>query len=232
MHGMYSSQIPLIVSPPAKQNVSFGRKHFIVGYPHANNSATTDKQEEQLNNQLVPRPKITSKIENSSYLIDNNRVAQPFFTSIHNIPSILATLISQAKKSILIAAFALTDPIIVQQLKKAHKTGIKVEVITDVANMKERYSKIQILIDAQIPVYCYSSELNSNPDQKGSRYARMHHKFSIIDNIVVNGSSNLTKSGQKDNIENILIIRDQDTVKDFTAEFEYLKTMCTCNMLK
>ena len=214
MHGIYASLHP-----------NFGKKHFIVGYDHKNEIATPQPQprKQKYTHQLCDKT-----IKDSSYLLDNECMLQPFFSTIHNLHSIITTVLKQAQKSICIAAFALTDNVIAEQLKTAHTAGIKIEVITDGQNMKEKYSKINNLVNAHIPVYCYHALTNPNAHQKSARDGLMHHKFIIVDDmILITGSANLTKAGQKGNIENIFVVRDPDSIQKYSAEFEYLKLYCT-----
>ena len=211
-----SARIPLSMSSvnqrhPLNTHANFGKKHFIVGYKH------TIPEEDS-------KRGIKRKRNENNDLINQERSTQAFFTSKDQIRSIVTTHIKEAQSSILIACFSLTDFEIADLLKKAHNKGIIVKVITDFTNMTEKYSKIKSLVEVKIPVYYYTSELNQNPSQKGSRYARMHHKFLIIDKkFGINGSMNLTKTGQKDNIENIVILREPDTVSDFIEEFERIR---------
>jgi len=198
---------------------SFGKTHFITGYqffPH-NKDNNADSAPKKIMQQSVA----------SITCLDPERITQSFFTTMHDVRLILKELLDNAKSSILIAAFALTDNEIAKKLHKAHLSGIKVEIITDLTNMNERYSKTKLLVEKEIPIYYYNARLNTNPRQKNSPYARMHHKFLVIDNqIGVNGSTNLTKSGQKDNIENIMVFRDRTTVQEYIEEFERLKKTC------
>jgi phosphatidylserine/phosphatidylglycerophosphate/cardiolipin synthase-like enzyme len=203
-------------------HAAFGKTHFIVGYrqPQKNARVAVRHDGKKYGAQKV-------KTKTASSLLDCERMVQPFFTSTHCVRSVLAELIDQAETSILIAAFTLTDPDIMQRLQKAHTSGIVVEIITDQANMHERYSKTKNLAQMNIPVYYYKAELNPNPQQKNSRFARMHHKFLIIDKkIGVTGSTNYTKTGQKDSIENIMVFRDKNAVDDYVQEFEHLKKLC------
>lgn len=202
---------------------NFGSTHFIIGYKEPDQHQ--DKTKETLS-PLLPSKK-RNPVSNTIELLDESRQTQAFFTSIHDVRSIISTIIAKATKCIRIAAFALTDPDIANQLKALHDSGVKIEIITDFANMNEQYSKIKPLVQHDIPVWYYSAALNTNPKQKNSRYARMHHKITVCDdNIVITGSANLTKSGQKDNIENIIVIRDKETVDHYIEEFEHLKKHC------
>jgi cardiolipin hydrolase len=211
----------------------FGKTHFIVGYEQAKrqlaflvNNQLDSTTPTAATKQPVRKRGRKSKYD-SSHLIDESCIVQPFFTQSHDVRSIIACLIGQAEKCIIVAAFTLTDKKITDLLVQAHKAGIKVEIVTDYGNINEAHSKINLLIECGIPVFYYKAALNPNPRQKNSRYARMHHKFVVIDDKVgFTGSTNLTKSGQRDNIENIVLIRDKQALQGFKKEFESLKQCC------
>ena len=85
---------------------------------------------------------------------------------------------------------------------------------------------MNLLISAHVPVWYYKPTLNPNYKRKGLSDPLMHHKLIIGDDFVITGSANFTKAGQKDNIENIHVIRDRETVDENHAEFERLKKYC------
>jgi phosphatidylserine/phosphatidylglycerophosphate/cardiolipin synthase-like enzyme len=189
---------------------TFGTTHFIMGY-HENHKNNVPKKE---NKKLTSRKKQNSVCE----LIDCNRVSQPFFTTKHNLSPILLEVMGNAKKCLYIAAFSLTDPRIVDCIIDAYNKGIDVWVLTDANNMKQSHSKIDFLVSKNVPVWYYK------PKKNGLFDPCMHHKFMIVDNeMVITGSANLTKAGQRINAENINILRDQATIKDYLEERERLK---------
>ena len=187
---------------------NFGTTHFIVGY-HENNVVKKEHKKP------ISRKKQKSSAHN---LIDCNRISQAFFTTAHDFSPIFLELISQAEKCLYIATFSLTDDRIVDGIIKAYDKGIDIWVLTDANNMNQEYSKIKFLIKKNVPVWYYKCKKN------GLIEPCMHHKFIIVDNeVVVTGSANLTKAGQKTNAENITILRDQTTIKEYLAEIERLK---------
>jgi phosphatidylserine/phosphatidylglycerophosphate/cardiolipin synthase-like enzyme len=160
-------------------------------------------------------------------LVDKNRITQSFFTSIHDLSDIILNQLSGAKKSLYIAAFNLTDNRIADLLIEKQKLGVDVCVITDASNMKHTYSKIHKLIDNKVPVWRYSPALNPNYIHRNLSEPLMHHKCMCIDNeVVITGSANLTKSGQRDNVENINILRDVQAVNEHCQEIKRLKKYC------
>jgi phosphatidylserine/phosphatidylglycerophosphate/cardiolipin synthase-like enzyme len=207
---------------------NFGATHFIVGYKEKNISVNTvsEKKEKKRKSRHVAHKK-QEHILGGANLIDKNRITQSFFTSIHDIADILLTLISQAQHHLYIEAFTLTDQRIANLIIEKHKKGIDVCIIVDAGNMKQTHSKVQYLIDNNISVLRYSPALNPQYKNNGLYEPYMHHKCINIDNeVVVVGSANLTKAGQKHNIENINILRDKQAVNEHREEFERLKKYC------
>jgi phosphatidylserine/phosphatidylglycerophosphate/cardiolipin synthase-like enzyme len=207
---------------------NFGTTHFIVGYK---DSASPVKVESVIHEKKQLKRIAHKKQENirgGASLVDKNRMTQSFFTTIHDLSDILLSLISQSQKSLYIAAFTLTDKRIADLIIEKHKHGLDVCVIVDAGNMKHMHSKVQNLVNNNVTVLIYSPPLNPLYKRNGLSEPLMHHKCIVIDNeMVVTGSANLTKAGQKNNIENINILRDKQAVDEHREEIKRLKQYCT-----
>lgn len=200
---------------------NFGKTHFIVGYENPPQELSNNATQQILVNQ---KPFIVDG--SSAHLIDESRNTQSFFTSIHEVTSIILYLLEQAQKSITVAAFALTDVRIADALINAHKRGVVVYIIVDGNKAKDRYSKVQKLVTSNLEVWCYDPSLRPHYKKKDWSDPLMHHKCFVIDNVVITGSYNATKAAQADNIENINILRDPHAVEEHRQEFTRLKTYC------
>ena len=210
----------------------FGKRHFIVGYKEQGAPAQTVIEGAEL-----PAVKEKKKHKRASHkkeetvrggaeLIDKNCTMQAFFTSAHDLADILMSVIAEARKSLCIAAFTLTEPRIADLVIEKHKSGVNVSVFVDAGNMKQVYSKVHNLIDNNIPVWRYDPTLNAEAKKSGLFEPLMHHKFITIDgDIVVTGSANFTKAAYKrnGNRDNIIIARDKKLAGDYRAECERLK---------
>lgn len=199
---------------------NFGTTHFIIGYNGNNNS----KKRAQKKHSVFQKKQ--GVLLDSVSLIDKNRISQSFFTTVHDLSPLLLEIMSEAKKCLYIAAFTLTDFRIVNHVLNAHKNGVDVCVITDASSMKNMHSKIHMLVDGNVEVWCYKPSLNPTYKRNGLSEPFMHHKIIIGDDFVLTGSANFTKAGQKTNIENVNILRDKQTVGEHHAEFERLKKFC------
>ncbi|MDQ5987804.1 MAG: Phospholipase D [Syntrophus sp. SKADARSKE-3] len=130
--------------------------------------------------------------------------------NVHNIPqasvsvyfspdggcteAIVAAL-DNAKVEILVQAYSFTSSPIAQALVKAQKRGIRVQVILDKSQKRERYTSATFLSNAGIPTFIDDA------------HAIAHNKVIIIDHAtVITGSFNFTKAAEERNAENLLII--------------------------
>lgn len=191
---------------------SFGSTHFIVGFPHG--TAGED-----------------AKRKAAPLASDANAVAgeaRVFFSPDDNIKQELVNLIDTEKQAIRVAIYSFTDKEIAQALINAKKRGVTVELVTDPSNIYAQYSKVSMLEREGIPVFVYDPE-----HEKENNYALMHHKFVVFDcctqsrkPFVWTGSYNFTKSASTKNQENVVVLADEKTVQQFTAQFDRLKTRC------
>jgi phospholipase D len=113
--------------------------------------------------------------------------------------------INSSKASIYVQAYGFTSKTIADSLIKAHLRGVKVQVILDRSNMsKKGYSKLMDLKEAGIDI-----SLDIVP-------GIAHNKVMIIDEKkVITGSFNFTEAADKRNSENVIIIEDKETVKQY-----------------
>lgn len=90
----------------------------------------------------------------------------------------------------------------------AHKRGIKVEVILDKSQRKEKYSAATFLSNVGIPV------------KIDSAHAIAHNKIIILDGETVTGSFNFTKGAEDKNAENLLVIRDKTLAEKYIKNWQ------------
>jgi len=115
--------------------------------------------------------------------------------------------IDEARYSVDIAIYRLDLWSVRDALIRAHRRGVTVRVITESDHILE--AEIEDLEAAGIPVL-------------GDRREHlMHHKFIVIDGLVVwTGSMNFTVSGAYRNNNNLIRIRSSRVVQNYTREFE------------
>ena len=120
-------------------------------------------------------------------------------------------LIVQARRSVWICVFTISDDRITEAILAAHARGLDVRVLSDDDKSEDRGSDIDHLIASGVPVRL---------DQSSHH---MHHKFALFDQqILLNGSFNWTRSASYANEENILVTGEPRLVSGFTEQFETL----------
>jgi phosphatidylserine/phosphatidylglycerophosphate/cardiolipin synthase-like enzyme len=123
------------------------------------------------------------------------------------LDSNLAKDIEEARYSVDIAIYRLDLWSVRDALIRAHRRGVTVRMITESDHILE--AEIEDLEAAGIPVL-------------GDRREHlMHHKFVVIDGLVVwTGSMNFTVSGAYRNHNNLIRIRSNRVAQNYTREFE------------
>ena len=117
--------------------------------------------------------------------------------------------ISKADHSILVQAYSFTSKDIADELIEAKNRGVKVKVLLDKSQRKQKYSLLHYIVDAGIPVW-----IDSKP-------AIAHNKVMIIDEKeVITGSFNFTDGAQKRNAENLVFITDTKLAKEIIENWE------------
>jgi len=126
--------------------------------------------------------------------------------------ALIVRTISEAHKSIRVAAYTFTSHTIAEALANAHQRGVDVRVVLNDSQRTSRSSVAGWLADNGIVV------------RFNSRYAIMHDKFLIIDDMTLEtGSFNFTKAAETRNAENVLVIHDDPkAIADYTQQWKKL----------
>lgn len=139
------------------------------------------------------------------------RLHDVLFSPGQDIPENIAFYMSQAKKSIDLCVFTISDDVLSGCLKGLHERGVKVRVITDNNKMSDSGSQVKELARCGIDVKV-----------DNSRY-HMHNKFGIIDGrIAFTGSYNWTYTAKMHNQENLVVTTNFTIVHKFIDEFSRL----------
>ena len=126
------------------------------------------------------------------------------FTPPSGCAAVIESQISKALSSIYVQAYGMTSPTIVDALIKAHNRGVKVRILLDKSNLKDKWSKRSLLVDVGIDVGI----------DKVSGIA--HNKVMIIDEQrVITGSFNFTRAADSRNTENVIIINDKSVANEY-----------------
>ena len=120
-------------------------------------------------------------------------------------------LFAQARASVDICVFTITDNRIAEAIEKAHRRRVQIRVISDDDKAMDAGSDIERLDRSGISVRVDKSEHH------------MHHKFAIFDKRqLLSGSYNWTRSAALYNDENFLITSDPELLKAYTRMFDKL----------
>lgn len=134
-----------------------------------------------------------------------------FFLSAESEKKVIRHL-SKAHKSMLICVFALTNDNLANANREAKNRSVQIKMIFDDEMMRMPGSDVKKLHDE-------GYEVRVDLDPK----AHMHHKFVVIDDIVViTGSYNWTRQASAKNHENVVIFQDEEIANKYIEEFNKL----------
>lgn len=200
---------------------NYGKTQFIIGVTEKElRNATTLRSTGSQVAAITPRSiSLADLVTSASTCV--------LFSPDDNVVQLLIELINHEQQNIRMAAFLITQKTIAQALINAHNRGVPVEIITDQGCSVSGHGKIPLLQSNNIPVYVYQGMRNQSAASN-----IMHHKFIIFGKnknnkkLVWTGSFNFTYSAQYNNQENVVIIFDTATIKQFEQQFEILKKRC------
>ncbi|MBP6012270.1 MAG: phospholipase D family protein [Alphaproteobacteria bacterium] len=123
------------------------------------------------------------------------------FTPGENCMSKIVKAIDGAKSEILVQAYSFSAKPLINALGRAHARGVKVRVILDKADERERDRAGSRLIAQRILPHVDTG------------VASAHNKVIVVDrDTVITGSFNFTDAAQKKNAENVLLIKGHPDV--------------------
>ncbi|MFN8674663.1 MAG: phospholipase D-like domain-containing protein [Candidatus Sericytochromatia bacterium] len=161
----------------------------------------------------MPKADVFATFNNAYQLLadDNSKIGHD--DPKNNDKYFVATILS-AKSTLDCAFFDVQEDEIVDALIRAKNNGVKVRVVTDSDNMKDKDNpslprvSIKKLTDAGIPIIGD----NRNPF--------MHHKFMVVDNNAIwHGATNPTTRGMFEHNSNSVYVKSEQLAKNFTNEF-------------
>ena len=117
--------------------------------------------------------------------------------------------IAQAQKRVLVQAYGFTSPPIAEALIAAHQRGVNVKILVDRSQLTGKYSQVRQVMKQGISV-----AVDKVP-------GIAHNKVMIIDDAyVLTGSFNWTKAAEKQNAENLLLIKDTKLNSIYAAKWQ------------
>ena len=131
-----------------------------------------------------------------------------YFTPPAGGASGLIKHIDASKKSIKVMAYGFTALLLSDALTRAHRRGVKVELIQDEKSSQNNRDAINQLIAVGVDV------------RSDGKHAIQHNKVMVIDDdIVITGSYNFTNSAEKRNAENIIILKSDYAAKRYAENW-------------
>lgn len=151
-----------------------------------------------------------------------SRAIEVYFSPGGGAEEALVDAIRDSKESVEVAIFTLTSSAVTEVLETRATNGVTVRVLADEVEAKQRWSKVRSLerSDAGLEVRRF---VPGDSDETGGDRPKMHHKFCVIDGrTVITGSYNYSRSADRENCENLLLLRDKKLAAVYRAEFERL----------
>ncbi len=140
--------------------------------------------------------------------------AQPtgcFFSPGPDCKTAILSLLTQARASLDLCVFTISDDDLTRQILEAHRRGVVVRLITDNDKRNDTGSDVDRLAREGLEVRVDRTE------------AHMHHKFAIADGaLLLNGSFNWTRSASQVNAENVMVTSEAAAVLAFKRQFDRL----------
>lgn len=132
---------------------------------------------------------------------------QVFFSPNGGAESAIVRSLDSAKTQVLVQAYSFTSEPIANAILRAYKRGCEVRVHLDKGQRKASGSKWLSMTANNIPVTFDRAKIQ-------------HSKVILIDSQkVITGSYNFTKSAEKSNKENLLVIQDRKLALLYIQEF-------------
>ena len=136
---------------------------------------------------------------------------EAWFSPRADCPGRIRSFLAQAKSTVDICVFTITDDRLTSAVLEAHARGVKIRIITDNDKAADLGSDADRFLEAGIQL-----RVDRTP-------YHMHHKFAIVDrSLLLNGSYNWTRGAAESNEENFIITDDKTLVSQFAAAFEKL----------
>jgi phosphatidylserine/phosphatidylglycerophosphate/cardiolipin synthase-like enzyme len=126
---------------------------------------------------------------------------------------VLSNIYNMANNTIDIAIYSLTNPTIINAIESAKARGIKVRIITDRMESKNKYQAEAL------------ARLNADgvPILINSHSGLMHLKMSVIDRtFVTTGSYNYSLDASQTNDEVMVVCTESNTITQCENEFEHM----------
>ncbi len=146
----------------------------------------------------------TAMVPAAEYSLPADESVRVCFSPDGECMNLILKEIAQAKKEILIMAYAFGSLPMARALVGAHQKGVRVELLLDKSERQEGYTPAAMLSGAGIPVWF------------NGVHAVMNSRVVIIDEqTVITGSHNFNMASETMNAENLLIVQSGDLARKY-----------------
>jgi phosphatidylserine/phosphatidylglycerophosphate/cardiolipin synthase-like enzyme len=133
-----------------------------------------------------------------------------------NLERIDAELLSQAQRTIDMSAYVLSDFELIEAIERRATAGVQVRLYLDNEQLEELLKRAR----SEHPLEALARSPNVQVKVKRSRVL-MHLKAYAIDGALLRaGSANFSPSGEKQQDNELSILRDREAAKQFLADFD------------
>ncbi len=138
-------------------------------------------------------------------------LAEAWFSPHSDCPQRIRSLLAQAKRTVDICVFTITDDQLTSAVLDAHRRGVRIRIITDDDKSADLGSDAERFLQAGIELRVDRSPYH------------MHHKFAVFDDaVLLNGSYNWTRGAAANNEENFIVTSNSRLIALFSKTFEDL----------
>ena len=146
---------------------------------------------------------------------EQTKIVETVFSRDASITETIKRLIKGTEFSIDAALYSFSSGELVRTLLDAQERGIEFRLLTDWSKYEQNPVTRKLFTEAGFKHRLLRGRNGSN--------SKMHHKFVVLDrSVVLTGSYNWTLASETRHFENIVILRDADSVRDYKAEFDSL----------
>jgi mitochondrial cardiolipin hydrolase len=136
-------------------------------------------------------------------------------TRHRSIAEEIERLVQAVEASLDAALYRLNNPRLARILAEAAARGVKVRLVLDRGKYEETLATRELVTEESLAFRLIPGRLG--------RGSKMHHKFAILDDrTVLTGSYNWTLESEKENFDNLVVLRDPETLAIYSGEFEAL----------
>ena len=134
---------------------------------------------------------------------------QVYFSPDGGCTEAIVRELGKAKSTVLVQAYSFTSAPIAKALVDCEKRGVKIQVILDKSQRREKYTEADYLLHAGVPTWI------------DAKHTIAHNKIIVIDSrTVLTGSFNFTKAAEANNAENLLVIADASLAKKYADNWQ------------